>query len=180
MLPDLTGLTSSPIVQACWVVDDIPTAVERWATAVGAGPFFLAGHIAFADLTYRGQPAALDQSSAVGQWGGLQVELFTQHCANPSGARDMFAPGTGGLQHVTWFADDLDAEGARLRALGFDEVMTCSLPAVGGTRLAWYDARPLLGCMVEVYEEADLMRRFYRRVARAAEGWDGADPLRLL
>jgi hypothetical protein len=132
------------------------------------------------ELTYRGKPATLDQSSAVGQWGTVQVELFQQHCNSPSGAREMFAPGQGGIQHLTWFANDLDAETRRLNAMGFDTVMTCRLPAVGGMRLAWYDATKVLGVMVEVYEESDLMRRFYHRVAKAAEGWTGENPIRSL
>lgn len=92
----------------------------------------------------------------------------------------MFAPGQTGLQHITWFVDDIDAETRRLNALGFATVMTCRLPAVGGLRLAWYDTRKVFGAMVEVYEESDLMRRFYKRIARAAEGWDGENPVRSL
>jgi hypothetical protein len=90
----------------------------------------------------------------------------------------MYAPGETGLQHLTWFADDLDGEARRLEEMGFDTVMTCRLPAVGGMRLAWFDARKLLGAMVEVYEESELMRRLYRRVAKAAEGWRGENPIR--
>ena len=92
----------------------------------------------------------------------------------------MFAPGQTGLQHITWFANDIDVETRRLNMLGFDTVMTCRLPAVGGLRLAWYDTRKVFGAMVEVYEEGDLMRRFYSRVARAAEGWNGENPVRSL
>jgi hypothetical protein len=62
----------------------------------------------------------------------------------------------------------------------FNTVMTCRLPAIGGMRLAWYDTRAVLAVMVEVYEETDLMRRFYRRVAKTAEGWTGENPLRSL
>jgi hypothetical protein len=58
--------------------------------------------------------------------------------------------------------------------------MTATLPVMGGTRIAWYDTRPLLGCMAEVYEESRLMRRFHRRIADAAVGWDGSDLLRRL
>jgi len=47
--------------------------------------------------------------------------------------------------------------------------MTCRLPAIGGMRLAWYDTRKVVGAMVEVYEDCDLMRKFSRRVAKAAE-----------
>ena len=176
----LETITPHPIVQMCWVVDDMEAVALQWVKTMGAGPFFLLPHIQLDDLTYRGKPATLDQSSAVGQWGTVQVELFQQHCNNPSGAREMFAPGQTGLQHITWFVDDIDAETRRLNALGFDTVMTCRLPAVGELRLAWYDTRKVFGAMVEVYEEGDLMRRFYSRVARAAEGWNGENPVRSL
>ena len=180
--PEKVSLCSEqhPIVQMCWVVDDMESAAQQWAATMGAGPFFLIPHMQLDELTYRGKPATLYQSSAVGQWGTLQVELFQQHCNNPSGAREMYAPGETGVQHLTWFADDLDAETRRMQALGFEMVMTCRLPAVGGMRLAWFDTRKLLGAMVEVYEESDLMRRFYHRVARTADGWKGEDPVRSL
>jgi hypothetical protein len=178
MIGTIEAVAAHPIVQMCWVVDDMEAAALRWLETVGAGPFFLVPHIQLDHLTYRGKPATLDQSSAIGQWGTLQVELFQQHCASPSGAREMYAPGETGLQHLTWFADDLDAETRRLEEMGFDTVMTCRLPAVGGMRLAWFDARKLLGAMVEVYEESELMRGLYRRVAKAAEGWRGENPIR--
>lgn len=180
MSDSIAAITPHPIVQICWVVDDMEAAALRWVKMMGAGPFFLLPHIQLDELTYRGKPATLDQSSAVGQWGSVQVELFQQHCQSPSGAREMFAPGQTGIQHLTWFADDLDAEARRLNAMGFDTVMTCRLPAVGGMRLAWFDTRKVLSAMVEVYEDCDLMRRFYRRVAKAAEGWSGDNPIRSL
>ena len=177
---DIEKITPHPIVQMCWVVDDMDAAALQWVKMMGAGPFFRVPHIQLDELTYRGKPAKLDQSSAVGQWGTVQVELFQQHCQNPSGAREMFAPGQTGVQHLTWFADDLDAETRRLNAMGFDTVMTCRLPAIGGMRLAWYDTRKVVGAMVEVYEDCDLMRKFYQRVATAAEGWNGENPIRSL
>lgn len=180
MSKNLEIITPYPIIQMCWVVDDMDAAALQWVKMMGAGPFFRIPHIQLDELTYRGQSAKLDQSSAVGQWGTVQVELFQQHCHNPSGAREMFAPGQTGIQHLTWFANDLDAETRRLNALGFETVMTCRLPAVGGMRLAWYDTRKAIGAMVEVYEDCDLMRKFYRRVAKAAEGWNGENPLRAL
>jgi hypothetical protein len=180
MLEKISEFTPYPIVQMCWVVDDMEAAALQWVKMMGAGPFFRIPHIQLDELTYRGKPAKLDQSSAVGQWGAIQVELFQQHCHNPSGAREMFAPGQTGIQHLTWFAADMDAETRRLNGLGFETVMTCRLPAVGGMRLAWYDTRKVVGAMVEVYEDCDLMRKFYRRVAKAAEGWTGEQPVRSL
>jgi Glyoxalase/Bleomycin resistance protein/Dioxygenase superfamily len=176
----VSTITPHPIVQMCWVVDDMDAAALQWVKTMGAGPFFRIPHIQLDELTYRGKPAQLDQSSAVGQWGAVQVELFQQHCNNPSGAREMYAPGQTGIQHLTWFAPDIEAETQRLNALGFETVMTCRLPAIGGMRLAWYDTRKVLGAMAEVYEDCDLMRKFYQRVAKAAEGWNGENPVRSL
>jgi hypothetical protein len=180
LLPVVGEVAGRPIIQMCWAVDDIESAVSSCTAAVGAGPFHLAAHIEFGNVTYRGAPGMLDQSSALGQWGPVQLELLVQHCDSPSGVTEMRDAGHVGLQHVTWFADDLDTEGERLRRLGFDEVMTARLSMMGGMRIAWYDTRPLLGCMAEIYEESRLMRRFYQRVADAAVDWDGRDPLRRL
>jgi hypothetical protein len=92
----------------------------------------------------------------------------------------MYARGETGLQHITWFVDDLDHETIRLEGLGFPVLKTCRLPSIGSMRLAWFDARSLLGVMIEVYEESNMMRRLYAKVARAADGWNGRDVLRSL
>ena len=103
-----------------------------------------------------------------------------QHCNNPSGSREMYASGETGVQHRTWFADGLEAETRRTEALAFKTAMMCRLPEVGGVRLARFDTSKLLGAMVDGYEESELLRRFQRRVARAADGWKGEDPVRSL
>jgi len=180
MIKGIETLTSHPIIQMCWVVDDLEEAAMQWVKMMGTGPFFFIPHLQYDDLTYRGKPATLDQSSAVCQWGTIQVELFQQHCQSPSGVRDMWSPGQSCIQHLTWWANDLDAETRRLEGLGFPTVMTCRLPSVSGMRMAWFDTRPLLGTMVEVYEESEVVRDFYRRVAQAAETWNGDDPIRPL
>jgi hypothetical protein len=42
------------------------------------------------------------------------------------------------------------------------------------------DAARELGHMIEFYEPRGDLLKFYRFVKRAAEGWDGSEPLRLL
>jgi hypothetical protein len=178
VLDATAALAQREIVQMCWMVDDIEKAVNHWVDTLGAGPFFLLPHIPYDELTYRDKPAVSDQSSAGGQWGSIQVELLQLHDQEPSSILEMQQDGHVGVHHVTWFASDMDQERERLTGLGFDEVMTARLLFANGMRIAWYDTHPLLGCMVEVYEENDQTRRFYRKVAQAAEGWDGNDRLR--
>ena len=172
----IESIMKHPIIQMCWVVDNMEAAAKRWVETMGAGPFFLMPHIQFDEVTYRGKPSTLDQSSAVGQWGHLQIELFEQHCNSPAGMRDVFKPGQ--LQHMTWVVDDLDAESRRLEALGFENV--CSCRPRKGWRIRWFDARSLLGTLIEVYEENAGMRRLYHAVAQAAENWKGERSIRSL
>ena len=70
-------ITPHPIVQMCWMVDDMETAAMQWVQTMGAGPFFLLPHIQLDELTYRGKPAKLDQSSAVGQWGADSSRIIS-------------------------------------------------------------------------------------------------------
>jgi hypothetical protein len=49
-----------------------------------------------------------------------------------------------------------------------------------GTRFVMLDLTSQLGHMIELYEGRDDLLKFYRYVRRAADGWDGAEPLRRL
>ncbi len=55
-----------------------------------------------------------------------------------------------------------------------------SARTVGGSAFHFVDAVQTHGHMFELYEAGDRVRRFYDEVARAAEGWDGTDPVRML
>ena len=178
MIDKIEAVISRPIVQICWVVDDMEAAAMQWVKTLGVGPWFLSPPVRFEELTYRGKPATLNQSSAVSCWGNVQIELFQQNCDSPSGARDMFSPGQTGIQHITYWADNLDDEIRRWNEMDFTTVMTCRLPDVDGMRLAWFDTRPLLGVMIEAYEVNDVMRQVYQGVEQAVREWDGEDPIR--
>jgi catechol 2,3-dioxygenase-like lactoylglutathione lyase family enzyme len=152
-----------------YVVEDIPRAVAWAVEALGAGPFFLIEHLAFDEVTYRGEPAAYDHSSAFGQWGDLRLELTRVHSASPAG----LAEALGGPGHVAWLADDLDAESARLERAGLDLFHT---GRSGPVRAHWFETP--LGHHVEVLQRAPELLGFYERMRAAADGWDGRDPLR--
>jgi hypothetical protein len=172
----LPSIAPSPIVQIAWQVDDVDAAAARWVKETGAGPFFVKRHIELASVTYRGEPAAFDHSAAVGWWGNVEVELMQQHCDNPSALRDMFAPGETGIASLTWFTPDIEAEIRRMNDLGFATVQL--IGDQRGVPVAWFDTRPLLGTMAEVYQDEPVRRARKLAVQQAAEGWDGTDPLR--
>ncbi len=158
-----------------YVVDDLPEGVQRFAAATGAGPFLAIEHIAFDEVTFHGEPARYDHSSAFGAWGPILVELTEVHDAQPDGLRAaLVAPGAG-VGHVAWLADSLDAETERLRAHGLAPFHT---GRTGPVRAVWFDGAGLVGHPIEVLQRAPDLLRFYDLVRAAADGWDGSEPLR--
>ena len=158
-----------------YAVDDLPTAAEDFARRFGAGPFYAFEHIVFDEVTYRGEPALYDHSSAFGQCGPIIVELTQVHDVRPAGlARSLAKPGDG-IGHVGWLADSLTDEVARLEAAGLVPFHT---GRTGPVSVVWFDGGPLLGHPIEVLQRRDELLGFYDMVRRASEGWDGSDPYR--
>jgi hypothetical protein len=164
-----------PIVQIAYTVPDVRIAAGQWAERFGAGPFFVYDHWQ-ATATFQGEPAVIDHSPAFGQWGSVQVELIQLHELEPAPFREAFGGGRPGLHHMTWFAGDLEAEGARLERLGWPRVL--DMTGYTGTRALFHDARRELGHYIELYRGTPQVRRHYDLVAKAASGWDGGNPVR--
>ena len=167
-----------PPVQIAYAVPDAPDAAGRWARELGAGPFFVAPHIELFDVMYRGRPGTFDHTSAYGQWGPLMVELIEDHGAGPSPVRDVYAAGETGLHHLAFFVDPLDEAQKLLLARGHEFAMSARTAA--GTEFHFVDARATHGHMLELYEPSDRVSAMYAKVADAARGWDGCDPVRTL
>lgn len=160
-----------------YVVDHLETGAEAFAAQFGAGPFFGMEHLVFDEVTYCGEPAVYDHSSAFGCWGPLLVELTEVHDAQPAGLRDrLVAPG-GGVGHVAWVVGSLPDEVRRLEAAGLTAFHT---GITGPASAVWFDGGPLLGHPIEVLQEREEILGFYAMVRAAAVGWDGVDPLRIL
>jgi catechol 2,3-dioxygenase-like lactoylglutathione lyase family enzyme len=163
-------------VQIAYHVPDPERAARDYARAFGWGPFFYLEHIALASCRYRGTTAEFDHSSAYGQAGELMIELITQHDDRPSVLRDLYPRHAVGVHHVAHFVPDLDEALRQARASGIDIALEACTAT--GTHFAMLDLSGRLGHMVEIYEPAGELQKFYRYVRRAAEGWDGVEPLR--
>jgi catechol 2,3-dioxygenase-like lactoylglutathione lyase family enzyme len=164
---------SSPFatpVQIAYPVDDVVTAAEAFSARTGAGPFFVLRHIPLAESRVHGSPAPFDHSSAYGQWGTVMVELVQEH--TPA----LVAPGSG-LHHVAFMVPDLVAAMRQGAQQGWHEVLWAATAT--GQQFAFASA-PELGHLVEMYEPSQRLLGFYARIADAARGWDGSDPVRLL
>jgi hypothetical protein len=159
-----------------YVVEDLRAGAERFARDFHSGPFLAMEHIPLDEVTYEGAPATYDHSSAFAAWGPILVELTQVHDARPAGLREaLTAPGAG-VGHVAWLADDLEAETARLRAAGLRPFHT---GRGGPASTVWFRGPPL-GHPVEVLQRRDEILGFYAAVRAAADGWDGAEPYRVM
>jgi catechol 2,3-dioxygenase-like lactoylglutathione lyase family enzyme len=160
-----------------YVVDSLEEAAARFA-ALGAGPFLHIGHVALDWATFEGSPATYDHETAFGQWGPLIVEISRIHAADPPGLREFFAPRPAPqIGHVAWLVDDLDAESARLQALGLPLVHA---GGSGPVAAHWHDGGVVLGHPVEVLRRCPEILGLYAAVRAASLDWDGSAPLRPL
>jgi hypothetical protein len=173
----VTWSAGSAVQIAYHVPDPVQAAVD-FSRRFGWGPFFYFEHIPLSRCLYRGNPAVFDHSSAYGQAGDLMVELITQHDEAPSVLRDLYSRDAVGIHHVAHFVPSLEA--AMEDARRADIEIALDACTATGTSFVMLDLRPQLGHMIEIYEGRDDLLKFYRYVRRAADGWDGSQPLRRL
>lgn len=162
------------IKQIAYVVDDLDAAIAHWVRVLRVGPFFRFDDVSAADMRYRGAPATARLSIAVGNSGGVQIELIALRDGAPSIYREL----TRGVNHLALLASDFDAETHRLEALGHPVAWALSLP--GLCRVHYHDTLAVFGHFIELWEATDAMRGFVEMVESAAVGWDGSDPVRRL
>lgn len=165
-----------PIRQIAYMVNDVRSAALAHHRTFGSGPYFVAEHILLRTCLHHGRPAELDHSSAYGQWGGLMIEFVQQNNDGPSALRDLYAPGEEGLHHIALIVDDLTASRAHFARQGFGEALYAEM--ADGFPFVMVDASARHGHMIELYEGAPVLTAFYDMVRKAAEGFDGHEPIR--
>lgn len=166
MMP--TGLGAP--VQVAYAVTDVARAASLFSKQTGAGPFFVAHHIAIESARVHGEPAIFDHSSAYGQWGPLMVELIEEH--SPPLVR------TPALHHVAFMVPDLTAAIVACASHGWPETLWARTGT--GQQFAFCDARHQRGHLVELYQPTPRLSAFYVMVADAAREWDGSRVVRHL
>jgi len=167
--------TDRSVFQNAWVVPDVESACMRWVNELGVGPFFVTEYRdAFSDMTYRGEPAKLDMIVALAQAGQVQIELI-QPLVATCAYRDSVPEGEMGFHHMCVWTHDIDADTAYFDGLGYPAV---NHGRVGQVDFAYYDTRPLMGCMLEVVSHDPGVVERFGQIAAAAVDWDGVDPIR--
>lgn len=162
-------------LQQAWVVADLAAAMRHWTEVCGVGPFFVIEHAPMQNLTYRGRAARLDCNVGLAQAGRTQIELIEQNCGNPSIYRDYVPAGRSAFHHVAVYCTDYDRELAHYRSLGY---AVAADGTFGDMRFAYVDTHADLGCVLELLEDKPSIREYFGKIAAAATGWDGRDPVR--
>ncbi len=162
-----------------YVVRDIEAALDHWTSVLGVGPFFYMEQVKVDDLRYRGQPTNAQASIALANSGELQIELIQLRNDAPSMWRDFLEAGHEGLQHFAYWMDTpaaMDAALERAAALGYEIGQSGTVGENGRFVYLCTEAHP--GTVVELSEACGWKAEFFRKVAKAAENWDGSDPIR--
>jgi hypothetical protein len=163
------------VAQIAYTVDDVAVAAESFAATLGAGPFFVRRNPITGARGPDGEPGVFDHTSAYGQWGRLQIELVQTHAAEPQAFAET-TTATNTVHHVAIMVRSF-AEHQRLYAdIGWSALLSATTP--NGNNFAFYDARPQLGHLIEIYEPRPSILHLYQTVADASVDWDGTDPVR--
>ena len=164
-----------PIEHIGYVVEDLTEAAEQWSRTFGAGPFLLLEHIVFEELEHDGKPVVWDHSAAFGRWGDITVELQQIFTLEPQDALGpMLMHPADRPNHVAYLCDDPSDESDRLEQLGSPKLLHGK---TGPVEVTFHDV-PWLGHSIELHKDSEFIRGFFADIERAAQGWDGVDPLR--
>lgn len=141
-------LTTYPLFQQAYLVNDLEKSIHEWTELFGAGPFVVTEHHRTDTFTYRGTDQEADVSYAFGYLGDMMIQFIVQHDDTPSIYRDMFAAGEEGFHHVGVLVHDFDGERQRLIDAGFEPA--CELYA-DRVNASYFDTRSVNGCFTEIH-----------------------------
>lgn len=165
------------ISQFAYTVADIQAGMRDFTARLGIGPWFVTGPFSPKQARYRGQPTDMSITLAVGYTGGVTVELIEQHNDAPSVYQETLAQrGAHGFHHWAVLSEDFDADIARYRDVGYDEVFSDISPR--GVRIVYVAGPGELPGMIEVIEATPALRAIYQQYQDATRDWDGTDPVR--
>jgi len=170
-------------VQMGNIVPDIDAAMQGCIEA-GIGPFFVQREHAN-PARYRGERHDVVFSCAFGYSGDIQVEFIQQLNDAPSAFRDFLSRRPeGGLHHLAYFTDDIDATvAAANRERPRFEIAEEFIFPDGQVHEVYLEpveevTGPLAVQLINSNNRESV--EFFELMQRQSVGWDGADPVRPL
>jgi hypothetical protein len=162
-----------PVRQTAFVVDDIEAAAQQWVDTHGIGPWFLYD-VTIEGTTYRGEEVPMRARMGLAQSGGQQIELIQPHPDTPSIYNEFVASAGRGVHHVCYWAD-LRRAVEHFRASGAEVVQFGKTAA--GNEFVYLSGSCGIP-YIELVDPQGAMREFFDTIERAAQEWDGTQPLR--
>ena len=166
-----------PVMQMAFVPADFDAALRFWTETIGAGPFVLMEHIKAENSKYKGAPADIDFTAAMGYWGDMQIELIKQHNDTPSIYSTWREQGLDGLHHVCIAVDDMQHAREVCAAAGATVLQEAQFRG-GSAEVLYVDTHGGPGTMVEIWKGDDAGRAFFAGLRELARNWDGSNPVR--
>lgn len=139
------------IDQVAVVVRDLDAAMERYTTQLGIGPWevYTYGPARCSTLTFRGKDQPYSMKLALAMVGNTQYELI-EPLEGPTTYHEFLEARGEGLHHLGYIVDDIDAEIARMAALGYPLLQSGRGFGVDGDgAYAYFDSEHDFGCIVE-------------------------------
>jgi hypothetical protein len=158
---------AGPIIQTAWVVPDVGATEAYLTSLTGVKHWTRLPDIRFGPdtCTYRGAPADFTAHISMSYVGEMQLEVI-QPVTGESIYSEFLSRTGGGLHHLCWEVDDLDAalaEASGLGEAGIEVVQTGDM-AGGSIKFAYLDGAAHGVPFVELAQLDDGMRSFYAQI----------------
>src|SRR5258705_13179195 len=118
-------------IQVAFVVKDMEAALALWTEKLHVGPFVVfENSLGNRHFIHRGERSPVQMSLALSYIGETQIELICQKNDAPSIYTEAVQNGLadGGVQHIAFWPDDIDAAWRELMASGFEEIASIRSP----------------------------------------------------
>ncbi len=166
------------VCQNGYVVRDIEAALKHWTDVLGVGPFFYIDRVKCDWFTYRGEPSPVEMSIALANTGDLQIELIQQR--NDSAFDVSRFPECGPRRSAAHVLLDGELPGRLRPGAGRCSYKVGHEGQIGGEqgRFVYFDTETHPGTVIEMSDISGAKGKFFAHIRRAAESWDGTDPIR--
>jgi catechol 2,3-dioxygenase-like lactoylglutathione lyase family enzyme len=155
------AVVSGPIIQTAWVVPDVAATEHHLTALTGIREWTRLPDIRFGPdaCTFRGEPADFTAHISMAYVGEMQLELIQPVSGTSIYSEFLDATG-GGLHHLCWEVEDVDATLAAAAEVGMRAVQTGDM-AGGAIRFAYVDGAAHGVPYVELAQLDEGMKAFY-------------------
>ena len=174
-IPELPAIMG-PAHQIAYVVDDIDTAMRRWHSEHGVGPFLVTRNaVPLSNAYYRGRKAQTNRAHiAFAYVGDMQLELIELVGDTPGLYREARDRRLTGVHHYAVLVEDFPTAYNWALDNGFDAVIDAG---VDGLARMSYLENPHTGLILEVIEWNALTRPYFDTIRKMVAS---ADPKQLV